>query len=113
MRPDSKTFLIVGIVTLVVVLATIISYNSLLGSTRQVFPAPDSQTVDLDGDPFSLSDFRGEVVILHITNIEVPLCIECEETIKAQAEELQKLKDDHNREGGLRRQVFRMFEVKF
>lgn len=95
MRPDSKKFLIVGIVTLVVVLATTISYNSLLGSTRQVFPAPDFQTVDLDGVPFSLSDYRGEVVILHITNIEVPLCVECEETIKAQVEELQKLKDDH------------------
>ena len=95
MRPDIKKFLVVGIVTLVVVLATIISYNSLLGSTRQVFPAPDFQTVDLDGDPFSLSDFRGEVVILHITNIEVPLCVECEETIKAQVEELQKLKDHH------------------
>ncbi len=53
------------------------------------------EKVNLDADTFNLGDFDGEVVILHITNIENPLCIECEPSLEAQVEELQKLKESH------------------
>lgn len=53
--------------------------------------APDFQAVDLDGRNISLSDYRGEVVLLHITNIENPLCRECEHALKAQTSQLSLL----------------------
>ena len=53
--------------------------------------APDFQAVDLDGKNISLSDYRGEVVLLHITNIENPLCRECEHALNAQTSQLSLL----------------------
>jgi cytochrome c-type biogenesis protein len=47
--------------------------------------------VDLDGKNISLSDYRGEVVLLHITNIENPLCRECEHVLNAQTSQLSLL----------------------
>ncbi len=55
--------------------------------------APNFEAVDLDGKTIELGDFDGEALILHITNIETPLCIECEEALKAQVQELQRLKE--------------------
>ena len=58
----------------------------------QTGQAPDFSATNWDGTSFNLSDFRGSPVILHITNIENPLCIECEESLKGQVEELEALK---------------------
>jgi cytochrome c-type biogenesis protein len=54
--------------------------------------APDFTATDLDGRTFNLSDFRGEPLVLHITNIEIPLCRECETHLKDQVKELAALK---------------------
>ena len=43
------------------------------------------------GKNVSLSDYRGEVVLLHITNIENPLCRECEHALNAQTSQLSLL----------------------
>ncbi|MDM7939365.1 MAG: cytochrome c biogenesis protein CcdA [Methanothrix sp.] len=53
--------------------------------------APDFKAVDLDGKDISLSDLRGDVVLLHITNIENPLCRECEKALEAQTRQLSLL----------------------
>jgi cytochrome c-type biogenesis protein len=53
--------------------------------------APDFSATSSDGKNFSLSDFRGAPLVLHITNIEVPLCVECEESLKGQVQELARL----------------------
>ena len=53
--------------------------------------APDFQAVDHNGKNISLSDYRGEVVLLHITNIENPLCRECEHALNAQTSQLSLL----------------------
>lgn len=53
--------------------------------------APDFSAIGVDGKDFSLSDFRGAPLVLHITNIEVPLCVECEESLQGQVEELARL----------------------
>jgi len=58
-------------------------------------PAPSFEAVDLDGNSIDMVDRDGEVLILHVTNIETPLCIECEEALKAQVEELSRLKEEH------------------
>jgi cytochrome c-type biogenesis protein len=54
--------------------------------------APDFTAIGADGKSFSLSDFRGAPAVLHITNIEIPLCRECEKSLKGQVEELARLK---------------------
>jgi cytochrome c-type biogenesis protein len=49
--------------------------------------------VDLDGNNISLKDLRGKALLLQITNIENPLCRECELSLNAQTRELQRLKE--------------------
>lgn len=61
-------------------------------SANQGVQAQDFSAVDMDGKNVSLSDLRGQPVILHITNIEVPICRECEKSLRAQVEEIAKLK---------------------
>lgn len=53
--------------------------------------ATDFTAIDEDGVEFSLSDYKGKVVILHITGLETPLCIECLEEMTGQLEELEGL----------------------
>ncbi len=65
---------------------------SFQGSSQDAPSAPDFHAVDLNGRSLSLSDYLGEAVILHITNIENPLCRECEQALRAQTSELEKLK---------------------
>jgi cytochrome c-type biogenesis protein len=69
-------------------------FSSFPGLSQEV-QAPDFQATDLDGNSQSLEDYRGEVVLLHITNIENPLCRECEHALNAQTTELEKLKHEH------------------
>jgi cytochrome c biogenesis protein CcdA len=57
--------------------------------------APDFTAIDDDGDEFSLSDYNGEVIIMHITGLETPLCIECLEEMTGQLEELEKLSESN------------------
>ena len=60
--------------------------------SNEMAKAPDFNATDADGRNFSIADFRGSPLVLHITNIEIPLCIECEKSLKGQVEELAKLK---------------------
>jgi len=91
MRSDHKHFFVFGIITLLIALVTLFSINSTLGSSEEPIPAPDFMAADQSGQNVSLSDFAGEVVVLHITNIESPLCAECEKILAAQINELQRL----------------------
>ena len=54
--------------------------------------APDFSAIGADGKSFSLADFRGAPVVLHITNIEIPLCRDCEKSLRGQVKELARLK---------------------
>ena len=57
----------------------------------ETIKAPQFIATGVDGKNFSLADFRGSPLILHITNIEIPLCVECEKSLKGQVEELARL----------------------
>jgi cytochrome c-type biogenesis protein len=59
-------------------------------AANQTVYAPDFTAVGPDGRNFSLSDLRGEPLVLHITNIEVPLCRDCEKDLEAQSDLRQK-----------------------
>ena len=62
---------------------------------EEAIRAPDFNATGVDGKNFSLSGFSGSPLILHITNIEIPLCIECEKSLQGQVEELARLKQMH------------------
>lgn len=85
-----KKSLISGSVTFFVILSSIF-FICMSSALSQEALAPDFQAVDLDGKDVSLSDYRGEVVLLHITNIENPLCRECEHALNAQTSQLSLL----------------------
>ncbi len=59
--------------------------------SSETIKAPDFSATSTDGMNFSLSDFRGAPLVLHITNIEIPLCVECEKSLKGQVQELARL----------------------
>jgi cytochrome c-type biogenesis protein len=77
-------------VTFFIVLCSVLflSASSCLSSEAL---APDFQAVDQNGKNIDLSEFRGEAVLLHITNIENPLCRECEHALNAQTDQLSLL----------------------
>jgi cytochrome c-type biogenesis protein len=56
-----------------------------------LIPAIVFSAVDESGVNFSLSDYKGDVIILHFTGLETPLCIECLEEMESQIKELEKL----------------------
>jgi cytochrome c-type biogenesis protein len=91
MSLKDKKSLITGSITLFVVLSSLFFLSTSPGLSQEA-AAPDFRAVDLDGKNVSLSDYRGEVVLLHITNIENPLCRECEHALDAQTRELSLLK---------------------
>lgn len=94
MSKNCKKSLISGSVTLFAVLISIFFMCSSPALSQEAM-APDFQAVDLDGKSLSLSDYRGEVVLLHITNIENPLCRECENALNAQTNQLSRLAEEN------------------
>jgi len=67
-------------------------FPSLLETGQfEIKPASDFTAVDENGIEFSLSDFRGNVTLIHITGLETPLCIECKEEMIGQLEQLEIL----------------------
>lgn len=58
---------------------------------NNLIPAIVFSAVDERGVNFSLSDYKGDVIILHFTGLETPLCIECLEEMEGQIKELEKL----------------------
>lgn len=72
--------------------AAILSLSSPAESANQIISAPNFVAAGPDGKNFSLSDLRGEPLVLHITNIEIPLCRECEKDLKGQVKALADLK---------------------
>ena len=94
MYVKTKESLISGSITLFLVLCSIFFLCSSSGLSQEAI-APDFQALDLDGKNISLSDYRGQAVLLHITNIENPLCRECEHALNAQTSQLSLLAEKH------------------
>ena len=58
---------------------------------EKIRPAPEFSVVDHEGATWNLSEQRGRVVLLHFTQLEYPLCLECEASIIAQLRQVQAL----------------------
>ena len=69
---------------------------SSLVTAEDYVSAPDFTTTDENGNEFTLNDYSGEIIIMHITGLETPLCIECLEEMTGQLNELEKLAQTTN-----------------
>lgn len=88
-NPPHFLILLDSIIYLLALLSISLSISPALADEAQ---APDFFATSWDQRSFNLSDFLGSPVVLHITNIENPLCIECEKSLLGQVEELAALK---------------------
>jgi cytochrome c-type biogenesis protein len=87
-----KKILVVVIGVIIIFILIIAFFPSLSNNSQfEVRPAFNFTSVDEDGVEFSLSDFKGNVTLLHFTGLETPLCIECEKEMKQQLEQLEIL----------------------
>jgi len=85
-----KIFHVIFLIIFVFVVLSL--FSSSVGVNQYgVTSASDFTAVDENGSKFSLSDYKGHVIILHFTGLESPLCIECEEEMKEQLVELKNL----------------------
>ncbi|MHA1969069.1 MAG: redoxin domain-containing protein, partial [Candidatus Hodarchaeales archaeon] len=90
----NKILLIIGII-LIAFFISIVVYDMFLTPEKEIKKAPDFTTIDVDGNSFSLNDSEGKVTIIHFTEFESPICIECEKYMKEQLIELKKLFDKY------------------
>lgn len=88
----NKICLVVGII-LIILLISILGYDYFSTPIGEIKKAPDFTTVDISGNEFSLNESEGKVIIIHITELENPVCIECEKQMKDQLIELEKLSE--------------------
>ncbi|MFO7990932.1 MAG: cytochrome c biogenesis protein CcdA [Thermoplasmata archaeon] len=91
LKGSKLTFYLIAAAVVLIIIFSVFFYTYDRDSSDEVHDAPDFSAVDLDGENITLSDLEGEVVVLHITNIESPLCLECEEELKEQCRELSEL----------------------
>lgn len=61
------------------------------GEQDEGISAPDFIALDEDGIEVSLSEYTGNVIVLHFTGLETPLCLECEKEMREQLRELESL----------------------
>jgi len=83
-------------VFLIFLLALVIVPSVGYAGSSEFIQAPDFTVLDEDGTNFSLREYRGSVVLLHITGVESPLCIECLEEMEGQINELETLAQSYS-----------------
>jgi cytochrome c-type biogenesis protein len=86
-----KWVVISALIFLTILIGLFFLPSFIEGEKFEIKPAEDFTATDVDGKTFNLSDYKGNVIILHITGLETPLCIECLEEMKGQIVELEKL----------------------
>ncbi len=88
MRTVSSIFLLILLVT---IFLSVFTKTFAEAEEYKIVPAPVFSAVDEHGVNFSLDDYKGDVIIIHFTGLETPLCIECLEEMKGQIIELENL----------------------
>ncbi|MDG6225952.1 MAG: cytochrome c biogenesis CcdA family protein [Candidatus Thermoplasmatota archaeon] len=86
----SKAVMIATSAVLIVFLLGFASYMFWSDIREVEEQAPDFEMVLPDGNRTSLRNLSGSVILLHFTNIENPVCLECEVELKEQTVELEK-----------------------
>lgn len=92
MKSLGKGVVIGGFAFVLAILLIILSFWSIPSSIGEpIKDAPDIEIVDQYGIRTALSEIRGNITVLHFTQIEYPLCLECESSIIGQLRELSNL----------------------
>jgi len=91
---ENRKLLMLAFFFLIIILGSLVLYDTMAaeGGSGQTPIAPDFKANDSSGRQFSLSQFSGKPVLIHITNIENPVCTECEKDLRGQLIELSKLR---------------------
>lgn len=89
---NSIKALILGFLSFSVVVSLAAAYDSPSVLPKAGATAPNFNITERNGSTFDLNDLKGEPAIIHITNIEIPICQECEKDLRSQVSELAKLK---------------------
>jgi cytochrome c-type biogenesis protein len=85
------------IMTLIFITVNIFFQSISAEQENKIINASDFSAVDEHNVSFLLSDYQGQVILLHFTGLETPLCIECLEEMEGQIKELEKItKSDVN-----------------
>jgi cytochrome c-type biogenesis protein len=92
---NAKGSFFLGFFAFLIIVGSCHANITLSDSSKGISIAPDFKITNENGNTYSLSDLKGSPAIIHITNIEIPLCRECEKDLKAQLEELSKLKTSY------------------
>jgi cytochrome c-type biogenesis protein len=83
---------LLGVVAFALCFAIIlVSLGSGIATGEKIKPAPEFVVIDQDGREWRLAERRGNVTVLHFTQLEYPLCLECESSIVAQLRQMQAL----------------------
>jgi cytochrome c-type biogenesis protein len=93
MRPRYKGPLLIAAVFLLALSMMFLTFGMQTQVGEKIRPAADFVATDQNGQNFSLSDFRGKIVVLYVTQLENPLCLECESSIVGELKEIKKLAD--------------------
>ena len=78
-------------IALLSVITSVLFQPYAVAEDYEVVPATIFSSTDERGVNFSLNDYKGDVILLHFTGLETPLCIECFDEMKGQIQELENL----------------------
>lgn len=92
MKRRSRSLILISASSAAVILLAVLVLYGMGGDGGGVYsPAEPFTSTDFKGNEFSLDDNDDVVTIIHFTQLEHPLCIECEDSIRGQIEELEAL----------------------
>ena len=92
MKQKTRSVVMVSVsVAALVLLSVFLAYWTAKGPQAVYEPAEPFTSTDFAGSEFSLSDNAGKVTVVHFTQLENPICIECEDSMRSQIEELEAL----------------------
>ena len=78
-------------IALISVISSVFFQPFAVAEDYEIVPATNFSSTDERSINFSLSDYKGDVILLHFTGLETPLCIECLDEMKGQIQELENL----------------------
>jgi len=78
-------------IALISVISSVFFQPFAVAEDYEIVPATNFSSTDERSVNFSLSDYKGDVILLHFTGLETPLCIECLDEMKGQIQELENL----------------------
>jgi cytochrome c-type biogenesis protein len=93
MRSLLKRALVIVTVFVIALAMMLLTFGMQTQVAEKIKPAADFMARDQNGQDFSLSDFTNKTVVLHITQLENPLCLECESSIVGELKEIKRLAD--------------------